>query len=200
MNYRAVSTRCAVDFATLNLSITEEAALEILNSAGFHVVSVDISAEARAMVGKSAYKRGAQITEAPHVVDCSSLTKWVYGRCGIWLPRRSIQQFEFGRRVDDEERMEGDLIFTSGYRDYYPDDSSLRIGHVGMVTSEMTVIHAASRLRGVVEEELALFLQRQKIQAVCRFLGSGNTLVLETPERRHVETADDIRWIILQRL
>src|SRR3989338_3495913 len=117
--YLAVGNRCAVDFNKLKLSVPLEQALSILERKGFQKIDVDIIALARSFIGSAKYRRGARLSEAPEIFDCSSLIKWLYAQKGIWLPRRSIQQREMGEIVSLEDIIAGDLVFTSGRIDYY---------------------------------------------------------------------------------
>jgi hypothetical protein len=122
MEYRAVKQRCAVDLVRLSLPISEEAALNILQSKGFVALDIDLIALARTCIKRSGYRRGAQASEAPSVVDCSSFIKWLYGERGIWLPRRTIQQRNLGEAVDLDHLCAGDVVFTSGRINYYETD------------------------------------------------------------------------------
>src|SRR3989344_2046019 len=115
MEYRAVGNRCAVILNSLRLPlISNEEILKVLSHAGFNLIEVDMVRLARECIGKSMYLRGAQPREAPAVVDCSSLLKWLYGRRGIWLPRRSIQQYELGEAAELDGLIAGDIVFISG--------------------------------------------------------------------------------------
>lgn len=200
MYYRAVGNRCVVDVDELALPIEQSEIVDLLEQKGFRLVHIDIVALARDCIAGSTYRRGARLREAPGVVDCSSLTKWLYGQRGIWLPRRSIQQAACGEPVARGEELSGDLIFVSGHRDYYHDDPSTGIGHVGMVTDSGTVIHAANQRSGVVETALTDFCG-DDVRAIRRFIPAGRFVpTLELPSGREIETADDIRWVILQSL
>ena len=77
MDYRAVGNLCAVSLESLELPISHEETLAMLNSKGFTVVEVDIIALARQCIETSLYRRGAGLFEAPAVVDCSSFIKWL---------------------------------------------------------------------------------------------------------------------------
>ncbi|OGE80163.1 MAG: hypothetical protein A2660_02430 [Candidatus Doudnabacteria bacterium RIFCSPHIGHO2_01_FULL_45_18] len=153
--YMAVGNKCAVDLEELCLPISTKAALEILWQKGFRVAAVDVVKLARGCVSSSRYRRGANYFEAPFTVDCSTLTKWVYAKTGIWLPRHSIDQREMGKRVSDVRA--GDLIFANGAKPYWFTDPTDGVGHVGICTGQGTVIHAASKDRGVVEDSIEDF-------------------------------------------
>jgi peptidoglycan endopeptidase LytE len=201
MQYRAVSNRCAVHLPLLNLPISDTKALEILESKGFKVLEVDLIVLARQCIKMSTYHRGAKPLEAPTVVDCSSFIKWLYGQRGIWLPRRSIQQRELGIPVTINEINAGDVIFVSGWIDYYHTDPKDGVGHVGIATGEGTVIHAANKKDHVIETSLESFVDKNKFRGVRRYVPKNQTaLTLEIPPNRDVEIADDLRWIVLQSL
>lgn len=201
MEYRAVGNRCAVTLDSLHLPISREETLAILSQKGFRVVEIDIIALARQCIGTSQYRRGARPSEAPTVVDCSSFMKWLYAKRGIWLPRRSIQQRELGETVNLDELVAGDAVFVSGRIDYYHNDPANGVGHVGIATGDESVIHAANRKANVVESPLDKFVGKTKFRGARRFIPKGTEiLTLETPLNREVETADDIRWIVLQSL
>jgi hypothetical protein len=201
LRYRAAGNRCAVNFRSLHLPIAQNEALAVLAAKGFRVIDVDLVALAKACIGKSQYRRGARLREAPSVLDCSSLIKWLYGQRGIWLPRRSIQQRECGAVVQPKDVVAGDVVFISGAIDYYLNDASDGVGHVGIATGEGTVIHAANRKVGIAESSLESFTDKTKFRGVRRYVPLGEkVLTFETPAGREVEIEDDIRWIVLQAL
>ena len=199
MEYRAVGNRVAVDFESLKLPLSQEKILEILIRKGFKVVEVDLISLARQCIVTSKYRRGARLYEAPSTVDCSSFTKWLYGECGIWLPRRSIQQREFGEEINLKDIRENDLIFVSGWIDYYNINPKDGVGHVGIVSNNKTVIHAANSKVNVTESSITDFVSRDKFRGARRYMpNSAKVITLETPIGREVEIADDIKWIISQ--
>ncbi|HEY4512086.1 MAG TPA: NlpC/P60 family protein [Candidatus Paceibacterota bacterium] len=201
MQYLAVGNRCAVNLKSLSLPIPESEALDILFKKGFEIVDVDIISLARECIGTSRYRRGAKPSEAPAIVDCSSLMKWLYAMRGIWLPRRSIQQREMGEQICPDSFEAGDLVFVSGWIDYYDKDPADGVGHVGIATGEDGVIHAANKKMNVVESSLSSFVGKMKFRGARRYIPKrSRVLTLSAPPDRQVESADDIRWIILQSL
>lgn len=201
LQYRAVGNRCAVHLPSLGLPISDTETTSILIQKGFREIKVDLIILARECIGISQYSRGARLREAPAVVDCSSFIKWLYGKRGIWLPRRSIQQSEIGERIESNEKIAGDVIFTSGALDYYLSDPREGIGHVGIATGEGTIIHAANSKVNVIESSFEAFTEPSKLRSVRRYIPLGvEVLTFETPPEREVETSDDMKWIVLQSL
>jgi hypothetical protein len=197
MDYQAVGSRCAYDFS--GVDVTErQRIVEVLKFDGFLILDVDAVVIAREWVGKATYRRGARMREAPAVFDCSSFAKWVYGQHGIWLPRRSIQQLAVGTPVALDQIRAGDLVFVRGWINYYHNDPSDGVGHVGLATGEGTVIHAADRRAGVVESRLERFTKDGKIfRGACRIVEHQSAVMtFITPPVREIETSDDIRWLV----
>jgi peptidoglycan endopeptidase LytE len=201
MEYRSVGNRLAVSIDSLKLPTHKEETLSILTMEGFKVLEIDLVSLARKFVGVSKYRRGAKIAEAPGIFDCSSLIKWLYGQRGIWLPRRSIQQREIGERVEIDKIVSGDVVFVSGWIDYYLDNPDDGVGHVGIATENNTVIHACNSKVGIIETPLDEFADKNDFRGARRYIPKNHEIVtLETPPEREVEIADDIRWIVLQKI
>ncbi len=166
---------------------------------GFYDEDVDLVSLARGYVGKSKYRRGAKLSEAPQVFDCSGFMKWLYGLKGIWIPRRSVQQRAEGNIVDPRQLVAGDLVFTSGWINYYEDDPKDGVGHVAMATGEGTAIHCSHGEAGVAEVPIAEFLKNDRFRGARRLIPQGVKVVtFLTPKEREVETSDDIKWIVRQ--
>jgi cell wall-associated NlpC family hydrolase len=76
-----------------------------------------------------AYKFAA---ESPGVAfDCSGLTKFAWGKAGVYLPHQSASQYASTPHVPKDQAQPGDLIF------YYSP-----IGHVGIYIGGGSMIHA----------------------------------------------------------
>jgi cell wall-associated NlpC family hydrolase len=75
------------------------------------------------------YRFGAS-TSTTRVFDCSSFTKYVYKRNGIYLPRTSKQQSHVGRFVPRSQLRPGDLVFF-----YSP------VHHVAIYIGNGKIIH-----------------------------------------------------------
>ncbi|MDP2598232.1 MAG: NlpC/P60 family protein, partial [Candidatus Liptonbacteria bacterium] len=190
MEYRAVGNRCAVDLQSLRLPISHGEILELLRKKEFGLIEVDLVGLARDCIGASKYRRGARLRDAPAIVDCSSFIKWLYGKRGIWLPRRSIQQRELGQVVAPDDIIAGDVVFISGRIDYHLDDPADGVGHVGIATGDKTVIHAANKKSGVIETPLGEFIERVKFRGARRYVAKDRVVsTFELPDGREIETA-----------
>jgi len=84
--------------------------------------------------------------------DCSGLTKYVFAKNGINIPRTSINQSKFGKYVSRGNLKKGDLIFfdTSKTRKGY-------VNHVGIYLGNGKFIHASSAKKKVVVSRLSKF-------------------------------------------
>ncbi|HTH07826.1 MAG TPA: NlpC/P60 family protein, partial [Ilumatobacteraceae bacterium] len=70
--------------------------------------------------------------ESPGVAfDCSGLTKYAWGRAGVYLPHQSRAQYAAVPHVTRDQIQPGDLVF------YYSP-----IGHVGIYIGNGLLIHA----------------------------------------------------------
>lgn len=202
--FRAVHDRCSVDFSSLSLPFSQEEAITRLAAKGCRVLKTETIVQiARSCIGVSRYRRGARMAEAPHIFDCSSFVKWLYGQQGIWLPRRTIQQIHCGTTIDLPAVAANDVIFTTGAINYYHQDPAQGVGHAGIATGEGTVIHAANAKAGVVETSLEPFLfpRGTKLRGIRRYIiNAACTVVLKTPPSLEVESSDDLYWILLSSL
>ena len=117
-------------------------------------------AEIRKLVGKKAvwilraaepylgapYKFGGN---TPAGIDCSGLTKAVFGRLGASLPRTSRTQAGTGVGVARESWLPGDLLFFS------TDLFGKGVNHVGIYLGDGKMLHSSSRTGGVAVQPLA---------------------------------------------
>jgi cell wall-associated NlpC family hydrolase len=71
--------------------------------------------------------------------DCSGLIQYAYGRIGITLPRRSVDQARAGREIgrDESELLPGDVLTFS--------EKGRGVTHVGLYMGDGRFIHSASR-------------------------------------------------------
>jgi cell wall-associated NlpC family hydrolase len=92
--------------------------------------------------------------------DCSGLLMRVlFDTTGVLLPRHTGDQRRVGARVPDDPRA-GDLLFAAPL--------SQKVGHVLLLTSPSTVLHACRTEHRVIEEDLAANAQRYRHQGYRR--------------------------------
>jgi len=77
--------------------------------------------------------------------DCSGLTKYVYNKNGIKIPRTSLCQSKHGKKVSRSQLQPGDLVFfdTSKKRKGY-------VNHVGIYIGNDQFLHASSAKKKVI--------------------------------------------------
>ncbi len=197
LEFRRVGNRCAVVLDDLCPHLPREVVAGALEGRGFRIMSVDIVKEARQLVGIAAYQLRANMRDAPAIVDCSSFVKWLYGRCGIWLPRLTPQQMACGRAVEWLRLRVGDLVFTAGRHNWLTPEGG--VGHVYLATGAGTLIHAANRETGTVEvgaQAVIAGLEPRDLRRFRRVFLDRPWQTLEIPEDSEIETADDLQWKI----
>ncbi len=202
MGFLSYKKRCALPLSELGLPMTRERVIEVLGKRGFKELPVDFSYMiklARECVGRSEY-RCARPDLAPQVVDCATLLVWVYGQRGIALPRHPIAQRKIGKPVELSEVRIGDLVFIRGYRPLYDCDPNDAVGHCGIVTERGTVISAANRKRGVVEESIEDFVgNASKFRGARRIIeDDGDVITFQIPPGAWVVSSSDLKYFILK--
>ena len=208
MTLRSVGNRISVNFNSLNLPVSNEQALEILKGKNIQPIEVNILSLAKNLVGKAQWKLPSRQWETPDFFDCSSLTKWLYGQKGIWLPRRPLQQFEFcchhGSIHKLTEITEGDIVFTSSpYKQGVNTGEDDGIGHVCISIGDGQVICATNSEfgTGILEISIEKLLGTRKLRSIGRMHDKTSEITTLTfPLGREIETVDDVRWIVLQSL
>lgn len=202
-SYIAAGNRCAVDFSNLDLPFSDKEAIQILLEKGFKIIEESLTLLARQCIATSKYVRYCRAEDAPDSVDCSSLIKWLYAQKGIWLPRHPIDQRYLGFKEADcwdapERLCEGDLLFSTGRRNLYLNNPDKGVGHVGIVTSNQTLIHAANPQIGVVEIPLAEVIAKWQKRGIVRIIPNPErTFTFECPSKQLVEYSMAFRWKLL---
>lgn len=203
MIYRNVSNRVAVDLNSLNLSISKEEALSILNDRKIRPIQVNVIDLAKSLVGVAMWRWGSKQWEAPYYFDCSALTKWLYGQIGLWLPRRVMQQLEFckrhGKIIEQTNLMPGDLIFSSShFKNGIRTNSDDSIGHVFIAIGDNLAISATnSELgHGVTSMCLEEITSTRKIWAIGNVCKLDAITTLLVPPGVEIESSDDIKYIL----
>jgi cell wall-associated NlpC family hydrolase len=104
-------------------------------------IASDVIATALALKGTQ-YRNGG--SDPSQGFDCSGLVQWVFAQHGAALPRETREQYQSGRKIDDDEVQPGDLVFF--------ETVSRGPSHVGIALGGGEFVHAPSS-RGVVRVE-----------------------------------------------
>lgn len=95
----------------------------------------------------------------PSTFDCSSFTRYVYGKCGISINAQAYTQYNQATRFYDINLAQpGDLIFFEGERkdgQKRPAEDGRNIIHVGIYLGSGRFIHASSGAGKVVKSNLS---------------------------------------------
>ncbi|MCI3925156.1 NlpC/P60 family protein [Paenibacillus sp. TRM 82003] len=94
------------------------------------------------------YKFGAKPYPQSNRFDCSSYTRYVYGKYGIDLPRTAREQMRVGTTVSRKNLRKGDLLYF-----YVPGrfKSNKVAGHVGIYIGNRMMIHANTEPKNGVQ-------------------------------------------------
>jgi cell wall-associated NlpC family hydrolase len=109
-------------------------------------------------------------------IDCSALVKISFALANIELPRRSIEQYHFGKPVTIEHALPGDLVFFR-----FDKGSKNEIDHVGIISDvsdrmNIKFIHASTK-KGVIEDDLSKPYNTKAFVKCVRII--GNPIVSE---------------------
>ncbi len=97
--------------------------------------------------------------EGPNTFDCSGLCQWVYGKCGVSIPRTSSSQYASSIKVSRDNLKKGYLVFFNTSGD--------GVSHVGIYIGNGKFIHAANSKSGVITSNLS------ETYYANRYVGAG---------------------------
>ena len=81
----------------------------------------------------------------PKGFDCSGFTQYIFNAHGVYIPRTSREQYNFGTKVSKSNLQPGDLVFFN--------TSGKGVSHVGLYIGDGKFIHSAAS-KGIVIAEL----------------------------------------------
>jgi len=120
--------------------------------------------------------------EGPGSFDCSGLTQYVYGKAGVELPRRAIDQSRVG---DTTRRLRrGDLLFFAS------DKRRSLVTHVGIYEGDGVMIDASQRHGRVRRDELDEPFWTERFMFARRITDVDTRTVRVPPERPSSRTSD----------
>lgn len=97
----------------------------------------EIASRADNYLGDFKYKFGAEPWNSGYrYSDCSSFTKLVFQREGVYLPRTSREQAKKGKHVAKSNLVKGDLVF-------FDTNNDGKINHVGIYMGNGRFIHSS---------------------------------------------------------
>ena len=145
------------------------------------------------LVGIS-YKNGASITyEAPKVFDCSGFVCYLFAQAGIQIPRISVDQYVYGKKIDEKEIKAGDIIFSNTgegkihfeTKEFLPGTKVPEgVDHCGLYLGNGKVIHATGLFDKVVAEDLKSAEKFKKIVGYRRMSENEERFVITVPDER----------------
>ena len=165
---------------------------------------------AKKVVGKP-YKRGASVfKDAPEAFDCSSLVSWIAVEAGFAIPRVTIDQYVFSKRIDKNDLRPSDLVFANTHEIIHTEgnyfskvlnkevkEEAIRtetleympgtkvpegVDHVGIYMGDNKIIHSSSKTGGVVEHVLSESNSFKNIIGYGRVIENDNErYVIEIP-------------------
>jgi hypothetical protein len=197
---QAAGNRCAFDLSSVDIPLQRRDIVRKLSELGFKTLDIDVVQAAEQAVGISTYKRGARMSQAPTEMDCSGFIKWVYAQRGIRVPRRAAHQKIMAISVHMDAIRPGDLVFTAGPVCPPIGHEQARVGHVGIVCRDETVLHATTEIPGgIVRSSLMDWKRRTSWRGAGRVLQHPeDTITLEVPPSLEIESSDDITWALLE--
>lgn len=199
------------------LHISRQMLIDLLRKDDNIVVrrNVNIAREAEKLVGNAEWKRFCRIEDAPRFVDCSTTGMYVWGKRGISLPRRPIEQYDFCAAygsivrwshalMESSKIRPGDLWFVSGPKlRGYADDPRERLHVCIDIGRERVVCATNSELgNGVVKLSYAdLFASGRKFKGIMRVHPDPDSLTtFEFPNARGIQSPDSLFWIAKQKI
>jgi phenylalanyl-tRNA synthetase beta subunit len=147
--------------------------------------------EAKKLIGVP-YKLGASVSyDAPRFFDCSSFTSYVYTLAGVQIPRISIDQYVWSKKISEKDIKAGDLIFINTREGKIRYESvefvsgtkvEQGIDHTVLYIGDGKIIHASSKKGAVSEDSLESF--KDYIVGFGRIVENDERYVVTVPDER----------------
>jgi len=181
-------------FRLLGIEIPEEDIISILSSLGFEIKKIKpidtVIKLAQSLKGKP-YKYGASISyDAPEFFDCSSFTSYIFAHSGVRIPRMTIDQYFYGKPVEEADLKPGDLVFsnTGNGKIHYETKDFMKgmkikegIDHCGIYIGKGKVIHSSRyNADGIIIEDYKKSKQFESIRGFRRMITEADDLLLVT--------------------
>lgn len=193
----------------LGVEIPQTQIEDILSKLGvtFKIVNSreEILKHAQEALGKPYKYASSVLFDAPDVFDCASLTAYAYSLAGIAIPRISIDQYVFTKRISKEDVQPGDLVFSDTgihiqhgtwfeSKEFLPGTKVEEgVDHVGIYLGDNKVLHSNSKSGNAIIEDLNDSAYFKDIKGFGTCIEEETKYVLEIPyERLDLKTEIDI--------
>jgi len=140
------------------------------------------------------YKLGASISyDAPKYFDCSGFVSYLFMQFGVQIPRISVDQYMYGRKIEENALQAGDVIFsnTGDGKIYFKTveflpgaDVSEGVDHCGLYLGDGKIIHATAATGKVVVEDLKNSIRFKNIVGYRRMSDNSERFVITVPDER----------------
>lgn len=183
--------------AILGIEIKDSDIEDIFNRFGFEykkVKPIDEALELSKILVGTPYKLGSSITyDAPRFFDCSGFIGYVFSQSGIQIPRISVDQYVFGKKIEESDLQPGDVIFSNTQEgkiffetiEFLPNTKIPEgVDHCGIYLGENKVIHATALSNGVVIEDVNTSIRFKHIVGYRRFSDNSERYVITVPKER----------------
>lgn len=198
MQFLSVDNKIA--FHLQDIPVSESQVLQTLLRLGFNPVlpnPTQLTQLAKTFIG-TPYKYSTTLSAAPHIFNCTTLTRYAFRQLGIWLPVYAFEQKEQGVVVVQNDIRPGDLVFRTGLSSSrWRETPEEAIGHVGIVLGSDSILHASFKHKSVCVDTLQSFTGKQRFQGAVRIL-TPDLVVLTIPDNVEVERSGDVA-VLLQK-
>ena len=140
------------------------------------------------------YKKGASISyDAPKLFDCSGFVSYLFAQAGVQIPRISVDQFVFGKKIDKNDIKAGDIVFSNtGIGKIYQESQEFLpntkvpegVDHCGLYLGDEKIIHASSSNGKVAIEDLKTAEFFKNIVGYRRMSENTERFVIIVPDER----------------
>ncbi|MCR4284308.1 MAG: phenylalanine--tRNA ligase beta subunit-related protein [Parcubacteria group bacterium] len=179
----------------LGLEVSEKDIVKILKSLSFEVKKIkpidNILKIAQSLKGKP-YKYGASISyDAPEFFDCSSFVSYVFAHSGVQVPRMTIDQYFYGKPIEQKDLKPGDLVFSNTKvlinKIHYESVNFMKgtkikegVDHVGLYLGNGKIIYTSSFTGKIVIKDLKKIKEFKNLRGFRRFITEADDLLLVT--------------------
>ena len=149
------------------------------------------------------YKKGSSISfDAPKLFDCSSFVSYVFAQAGIQIPRMSVDQYVWGKKIEEKDLKAGDVVSSNTGEgkiffetvEFLPKTEVAEgIDHCGIYLGDGKVIHSTELKGGVVIEDIHTSERFKHIIGYRRMSDNEERFVVTAPiERLDLRIKEDL--------